>query len=111
MHEQSISEADRTAFLTGAEWDVTEVRALPDFHLDVRFRDGVSGVVDMAAMVKAPNAGLFAVLSDPEMFARAKIEAGAVIWPNVLDAWPWSLDLAPDAMHDELAANGVWVLE
>ncbi|WP_371128725.1 hypothetical protein [Nitrosospira sp. Nl5] len=42
-------------------------------------------------------------MADPEIFAQAHVELGAVTWPG-------ELDLAPDAMHDEIEKNGVWKL-
>jgi hypothetical protein len=45
-----------------------------------------------------------AALKDPSLFAQARCDEGFV-------AWPGDLDLAPDAMHEEIKARGVWVLE
>ena len=57
----------------------------------------------MSAQVNSPNAGLFAELADPEAFSKAFNDDGHV-------AWPTGQNLAPDAMRDELARNGHWVL-
>nr|WP_143002361.1 DUF2442 domain-containing protein [Nitrosospira sp. Nl5] len=54
-------------------------------------------------MYTHPTPGVFAALADPEIFAQAHVELGAVTWPG-------ELDLAPDAMHDEIEKNGVWKL-
>jgi hypothetical protein len=83
--------------------DVRDVIPLPGYRLAVRFHDGTAGVVDMAVMITAPDAGVFARLRDPAMFARVYVLYGVVTWPG-------ELDLAPDAMHDALAATGEWVL-
>jgi hypothetical protein len=72
--------------------DVQNVIPLPGYRIAVRFMDGVS-----------PEAGVFEQLKDPEIFNQVRIEYGAVTWPG-------EIDLAPDAMHDELAARGEWVL-
>jgi hypothetical protein len=40
-------------------------------------------------------------LRDPTLFARVRVEAGAVTWPG-------EIDLAPDAMYDEIRAHGTW---
>ncbi|SOD41831.1 DUF2442 domain-containing protein [Nitrosovibrio sp. Nv4] len=87
----------------GVCWDVMAVEALDGYRLRVRFADGLEGEVEMAEFVHAPNAGVFAALADPEIFAQAHVELGAVTWPG-------ELDLAPDAMHDEIEKNGVWKL-
>jgi hypothetical protein len=83
--------------------DVATVEPLTGYRLNVRFHDGVSGIVDLSRRVVSSRAGVFAALADPTLFARVGVELGAV-------AWPCGVDLAPDAMHDELAAHGEWVL-
>lgn len=84
--------------------DVAEVRVESEYRLFVRFFDGTSGVIDMSGLIHSPQAGVFAVLTDPQCFAKAGIEFGAVTWPN-------GLDLAPDAMYAALRNNPVWKLE
>jgi hypothetical protein len=84
-------------------WRVTDVEALPEFRLRITFADGLIGIVDMTQLVHSPNAGVFAALLDPSLFAQAKIEYGAVTWPG-------ELDLAPDAMHAAIREHGVWSL-
>jgi hypothetical protein len=87
-----------------APWRVKSVEALDGYRLHVRFIDGVEGEVDMSEFVRAPDAGVFAALADPDMFVQAYVELGAVTWPG-------ELDLAPDAMHDEIEKHGVWILK
>jgi hypothetical protein len=65
--------------------------------------DGLTGIVDMSAMVHSPNAGVFAALADPALFNQVRLEYGAVTWPG-------DLDLAPDAMHAAIQERGTWVL-
>ena len=87
----------------GTPWDVMAVEALDGYRLHVRFADGLEGEVDMSERVRSPRAGVFTALADPDVFAQAYVELGAVTWPG-------ELDLAPDAMHDEIKENGVWKL-
>jgi hypothetical protein len=47
---------------------------------------------------------LFEQLRDPALFAKARVELGAVTWPN-------GADLAPDAMYDAIRAHGSWTTE
>lgn len=54
-------------------------------------------------MVAAPDAGAFAELADPVAFSKAFNNGGHV-------AWPTGQDLAPHAMHDEIARHGHWIL-
>ena len=84
-------------------WRLGSVEALDDYALRGRFLDGLEGVVRMAGLVSSPNAGVFAQLADPERFAQVYLELGAVTWPG-------EIDLAPDAMYDEIKAHGEWVL-
>ena len=80
---------------------VVQVDAIGPLTLFVRFDDGVAGPVRFE---ESALRGVFAHLRDPDYFRRAGILYGAVSWPNELP------DLAPDAMHDEIAANGEWIL-
>jgi len=82
---------------------VAEVRPLENYQLYVRFFDGTDGRVEMREMIFGKNAGVFASLVDPQEFAKVGIGYGAVMWAN-------GLDLAPDAMYDEIKQHGVWVL-
>jgi hypothetical protein len=84
-----------------APWRVQEVTALPDGRLFVRFVDGLTGIVDLSALIASPKAGVFARLRDRALFAQAHVEMGAVVWPG-------ELDLAPDAMHAAIKAHGEW---
>ncbi len=82
---------------------MVSVRALTDYRLEVAFVDGTEGEVDMSALVIQPNAGVFRELADPVAFSKAFVLDGAVTWPT-------GQDLAPDAMHDEIARNGHWIV-
>jgi hypothetical protein len=83
---------------------VIEVRALTGYRLFVKFTGGTRGEVDLSRLIKSKNAGIFAGLQDPELFAKVYLEYGAVMWPG-------EIDLAPDAMYDEIKKRGSWVLE
>jgi hypothetical protein len=99
---------DRTAELTdqivpAAPWRVVSVKVEPNYRLEVRFVDGTAGHVDIREMVASREAGVFEALRDPDVFSRAYVSLGSVTWPG-------ELDLAPDAMYDEIKAHGEWVL-
>jgi hypothetical protein len=74
-------------------WDVVEVRAEPDYSLFVRFADGVSGRVRIEP---EKMTGVLAPLRDLRFFEQVFIDHGAV-------AWPGEIELAPDAMYEEVA--------
>jgi hypothetical protein len=76
---------------------------MDNFRLTVKFIDGTAGQVEMREMIFDRAAGVFEALREEEAFAAVGVEDGAVVWKN-------GLDLAPDAMYDEIKRNGVWVL-
>lgn len=77
---------------------------LDDFQLVLEFVDGLKGCVFMKDRIFSSQAGVFAQLQDVELFKQVFIEHGAVTWPG-------ELDLAPDAMHDEIQKHGQWTLK
>jgi hypothetical protein len=85
-------------------WRVTEVHVLSNYRLSVTFVDGTTGEIDLARLIMSDRAGVFAVLRDPTLFAQVYVEWGAVSWPG-------EIDLAPDAMYDELEEKGLWIPE
>src|SRR5437762_513961 len=103
MHEKAGTENHSTAAVgRSVPWKVVAVRPLPDYRLHVRFVDGTEGDVDTSGLVFGEDAGVFEALRDPATFAQVRIEHGAVTWPG-------DLDLAPDAMYDEIKTNGHWI--
>lgn len=82
------------------KWDVTEVKVLEDFSLAVRFRDGLEGVV---TFLPSFFRGVFSHLSDTPEFQKVHVVDGVVTWPG-------ELDLAPDAMYDQIKRSGVWLV-
>lgn len=108
MQTQSDADTDQAADLTAgpafaAPWRVIGVRACGRFRFHVRFADGVNGVVDMGDFLQSGNAGVFTRLANEKAFGEIHVSHGTVCWPG-------GLDLAPDAMHDEISDNGEWVL-
>jgi hypothetical protein len=79
------------------------VNALPEFRLRVAFADGLTGLVDISGLVHSPQAGVFAKLADPALFAQVRLDYGAV-------AWPGEVDLAPDAMYAAIQEHKIWLL-
>ncbi len=75
-------------------WNVTGLRVLPGRRLEVAFADGLCGIVDLS---REKLDGVLAPLADDSVFTLARIENGAVTWPN-------GIEFAPDAMYDEVLA-------
>jgi hypothetical protein len=109
MRPESYPQEHPSTSLTAPEstprshWSVTQVEPLSGFRLRVLFADGLTGVVDMSALVHSPEAGVFAALRDPSLFAQVALDYGAASWPG-------ELDLAPDAMHAAIQEHGEWRL-
>jgi hypothetical protein len=74
-------------------------------RLRVQFVDGTSGEVDMGAFLEGERVTgtVFEQLRDPAFFAQARVELGAVTWPN-------GADLAPDTMYDAIREHGSWTV-
>ncbi len=105
MRETTGTEEDSPLGLgASVPWRVVAVDALPGLRLHVQFVDGTQGEVDMSRLVSRDGAGVFEALRNPAMFAQVGIDHGAVTWPG-------EIDLAPDAMYDEIKAHGRWVIE
>ena len=106
MPAEATTQDDRAASATSAirptaPWRVRDVTALPGDRLFVRFVDGLTGIVDLTALIASPQAGVFARLRDRALFEQVRVEMGAVVWPG-------DLDLAPDAMHAGIKEHGEW---
>jgi hypothetical protein len=105
MRDESDAPEDSALELGDAlPWRVVEVRALRGSRLAVRFADGTRGEVDLSRLIAGRHAGVFAALRDAALFAQVYVDHGAVTWPG-------DIDLAPDAMYDEISANGSWTIE
>jgi hypothetical protein len=83
------------------DYRVVSVRVMDHLRLAVRFRDGLAGEV---ILKESHLRGVFESLRDPALFAQVSCEEGFVEWPG-------ELDLAPDAMYDEIRAHGQWILD
>jgi len=104
MRATSNTEKNSTSgVICTAPWRLTKVKPLANYRLEVEFIDGTHGFVEMAHRVASDRAGVFAVLKDISFFNQARLEHGVVTWPG-------EIDLAPDAMHDEIKLHGKWVL-
>lgn len=70
-------------------WDVIEVKPEQHYCIFVRFKDGVSGRVQLRP---EELTGALAPLLNKHFFEQVFVDNGAV-------AWPGEIDLAPDAMY------------
>lgn len=102
MPIETTAETHRTAgVMPAAPWRVSAFGVLPGHRLAVSFVDGTHGFADLSALVAKSDAGIYAALADPLLFAQAKLELGVISWPN-------GADLDPDWLHEDIAAHGEW---
>ena len=110
MRTNAAAEADRSVEVVppvepSAPWRVRELQVIEHGVLAVWFVDGTKGTVDMRAFLNSDKVAgtVFETLRDATFFSRAGLHLGTVEWPG-------EIDLAPDAMYDEICANGVWIV-
>lgn len=78
--------------------DITKVKLVGDYKVQITFEDGVAGTIDVAALISFK--GVFAPLANPDYFAKVAVnpEIGTICWPN--DA-----DLDPDVLYSMLTGE------
>lgn len=110
MRENEAAEADRATEVVPpieprAAWRVSTIRIIEHGLLEVTFMDETVGTVDMRPLLTGAGVvgTVFEPLRDSSLFARASVHLGAVEWPG-------EIDLAPDAMYEEIRAHGHWIL-
>jgi hypothetical protein len=81
--------------------DIVAAKPLSDYRLQLRFEDGVEGVVDLAPQLSFQ--GVFEPLRDPNYFAQVRVdpELGTIAWPN-------GADLDPDVLYGPITGTRVW---
>jgi len=80
---------------------VTELKALDDFRLWVRFSDGSEGVRDYSDML-SEGGPMVEPLRDPSFFKRVFISFGVPSWPN-------GFEVDAISLHMELEKAGLLV--
>ncbi|MGM0498568.1 MAG: DUF2442 domain-containing protein [Bacteroidota bacterium] len=108
MCANAVTSKNRTSFVEppvtpSMPWRVQQLKVLPEYMLFVRFLDGLEGYVNMKKFLFSDRAGVFAELRDFQKFSGATILYGAVTWPG-------EIDIAPDAMYEQIKAFGKWDL-
>lgn len=95
-------DASQPAFIP---WRLVELRVLADYQLYQRFADGTEGHTQMKERIFRDDAGVFASLRNPEVFAQVTIDPafGSVQWAN-------GVDIAPDASYTDIRRDGVQIL-
>lgn len=101
MSSEATTETYQAAgVIPAAAWRLKAISVLPEWQLAVTFNDGLTGIVDLSALVHGSDAGVFDALRDPAFFERAYIDCGAITWPN-------GADLAPDGTYEDVRRSGI----
>jgi hypothetical protein len=77
---------------------VTKIEPVEGFRLRLRFSDQMHGIYDCSPII-ASGGPMVVPLRNPAFFCRVFLEHGAPTWPNGYDLAPW-------ALHKELADAG-----
>ena len=77
-------------------WQVLEARYVAEYKIWLRFRDGLTGVVDFEHDL---HGRIFGPLRDVELFRQFKVhpECKTLVWPN-------DIDIAPEYLHENARA-------
>jgi len=84
--------------------DITEVETLENYHLRLRYENGIEGVVDIAGLIRFT--GVFAPLKDPAYFAQVRVnpDLGTICWPN-------EADIDPDVLYARITGEPIRLTE
>ncbi len=105
MRKESSSKKNYSpSIICSAPWRLTKVTPLSDYRISVEFVDGTCGIVDLQHLIHGLKAGVFFQLKNVDIFNQVHLSYGVATWPG-------EIDLAPDAMHEQIKKHGQWILE
>jgi uncharacterized protein DUF2442 len=84
---------------------VTQVRHLGEYRLELSFKDGTQGELDLRERIVGRK-GVFVPLQDIAFFKQVRVdpEAGTIVWPN-------GVDLCPDVLYSLVTGKPLRALE
>ncbi len=71
--------------------DVISVRVLPEFQLDLVFKNGERRKFDMRPLLLMKP---WSRVATPLLFDRVRVDYGTVVWPG-------EIDVAPETLYDD----------
>lgn len=80
---------------------ISGVRPLADYRLELSFKDGAKGEVDLSDWIVG-RGGVFTALEDPEFFDEVRVnnEWGTIEWPN-------GVDFCPDVLYSRATGKPI----
>ena len=74
---------------------IASVRVVGDYVVELIFKDGSVGQVDLAPSIVG-RGGVFEALNDPSVFGQVRVDpdSGTIVFPN-------GVDLDPDVLYEE----------
>ncbi|MBL8470763.1 MAG: DUF2442 domain-containing protein [Rhodocyclaceae bacterium] len=94
MSEQTAPTENSAAGISlGASWRLKAISVMPAYQIAVTFQYGISGIIDCSRILGATDPGIFAPLASADFFAQARLDLGAIAWPNGADLDPlWAYE-------------------
>lgn len=77
--------------------DVVQVKAFPDYRLQIQFADGILKIFDMKPYITYPA---FSELQKNNLFFSARVDGGTVVWTDEIDISPDTLYLKGKLLND-----------
>ncbi|MFW2456889.1 DUF2442 domain-containing protein [Methyloversatilis discipulorum] len=87
--------------IPAAPWRIKALSVLPDYRLAVTFMDDTQNISDFSALLTAADCGILEALKDKTCFDQARLNLGAVTWPN-------GADMDPAWMYEQIRAIKLW---
>lgn len=86
-------------------YDIIGFRLLQGRRIEVKFKDDLKGIFDLSPRLdQGRMGGVFDALCDPKVFRQVKLVDGVLTWPG-------EIDVAPDALWQDIKRDGVARLE
>ncbi|MEK6806245.1 MAG: DUF2442 domain-containing protein [Pseudomonadota bacterium] len=86
-------------------YDIISFRLLQGRRIELKFKDGCKGVFDLSPRLDQGRiGGVFDALCDAKLFRKVKLVDGVLTWPG-------EIDVAPDALWQDIKRDGVAYLE